>query len=102
MAAYASGLPGNRPWNILSLLGLFDRPAPGEAIAALKAPPPIPGLTESFRALSADDWHYALKDLRQALLLDPVDPDHPDTLDCHPLSGHISEALEGRKPRGLA
>ncbi|MHB9075231.1 MAG: TIR domain-containing protein [Desulfobaccales bacterium] len=85
MAAYARWFAGKPALEILFLLGLFDCPAAGEAIAALKAPPPIPGLTEKFPGLSADDWHYALEDLRQALLLDPVDPNHPGTLDCHPL-----------------
>jgi len=85
MAAYVQWFAGQPALDILFLLGLFDRPAAGEALNALKAPPPIPGLTEKFHSLSDDNWHYALKDLRQALLLDPADPDHPDTLDCHPL-----------------
>ena len=32
---------------ILRLLGLFDRPADGASLAALREPPPIPGLTEA-------------------------------------------------------
>ncbi|MDP3182768.1 MAG: toll/interleukin-1 receptor domain-containing protein [Desulfobaccales bacterium] len=102
MATYARWFAGKPALDILFLLGLFDRPAAGEAINAIKAPPPIPGLTEKFPGLSADDWHYALTDLRRALLLDPVDPDHPDTLDCHPLIRAYLGPAASRKPRGLA
>jgi tetratricopeptide (TPR) repeat protein len=93
MAAYAQWFAGRPELNILYLLGLFDRPALAGALEALKAPPPIPGLTSEVHDLSPADVQEALATLRDARLLAPADPDQPDTLDCHPL---IREYFGGR------
>lgn len=85
MAAYAQWFAGRPELNILHLLGLFDRPVLADALDALKAPPPIPGLTSELQGLSSADWQEALANLRDARLLAPADPEQPDTLDCHPL-----------------
>ena len=58
MAAYetwfaAAGEAGARELAALRLLGFFDRPASPEDLAALRAAPPIPGLTEALFTGSA-------------------------------------------------
>ena len=62
-------------------------------LAALRAAPPIPGLTEH---LFSDDndaiWQRAIERLRTARLL-ADDDDHSGTLDAHPL---VRECFEGR------
>ena len=100
MAAYAQWFAGRPELNILFLLGLFDRPAFAGALEALKAPPPIPGLTSELHGLSSADWQEALANLRDARLLAPADPDQPDTLDCHPLIREYSVGvLKMKTPR---
>jgi tetratricopeptide (TPR) repeat protein len=45
------------------LLGLFDRPATPDCIAALRQPPVIPNLTDSLINLSDAQWNLAIKRL---------------------------------------
>jgi hypothetical protein len=47
MAAYERWFAAGPERAILRLMGLFDRPADGPALAALRAAPPIPGLTDA-------------------------------------------------------
>ena len=70
---------------ILHLVGLFDRPASGDCLEALRAKPAIPGLTDAIVDLSDDQWRRAIARLREARLLAPVDPSDPGALDTHPL-----------------
>ena len=62
---------------ILSLVGLFDRPAEPDALAAVLAAPPIPGLTDGWHALSDLQrklrWDFALKRLRALKLIASAD-----------------------------
>ena len=51
MASYESWIGDGPERQILFLMGLFDRPAEREALAALRAEPPIPGLTDKL-------YHY--------------------------------------------
>lgn len=85
MAAYDQWFSGKPEQSILSLLGLFDRPAEAGAIEALLAAPPIDGLTTVLQGLAPNKWQLALKHLRRARLLADPDPHEPDSLDCHPL-----------------
>ena len=71
--------------DILRLLSVFDRPATAAALDALRAGPAIVGLTDMLSNLSSQDWRIALRNLRKTRLLDPVDANAPDDLDCHPL-----------------
>lgn len=48
---------------ILRLLGLFDRPAAADCLAALRQPPAIPGLTDTLIALSDAQWNVAVQRL---------------------------------------
>ncbi len=70
---------------ILNCVGLFDRPASGDCLKALRAKPAIRGLTDAIVGLSNGQWRRAVARLREARLLAPVDPSDPDSLDAHPL-----------------
>lgn len=73
----------------LTLVGLFNRPADGPAMAALLAGPPIPGVTDAYHAAPAESrersWRAALSRLRDLKLLSPADANDPTGLDAHPL-----------------
>jgi len=85
--------------DILRMMGLFDRPAKGDAIDVLRAAPPIRGLTSKLRDLHIADWRFALNNLRKAGLLAKEDPVMPDTLDCHALiREHFGDELKGNNP----
>jgi hypothetical protein len=73
------------PHAIMHMVGLFDRPAGGDCLAALRRKPAIPGLTDAIVALDEDAWRRAVERLRDVRLLAPVDPAAPDALDAHPL-----------------
>ena len=70
---------------ILHCVGLFDRPASGGCLAALRLKPAIPGLTDALVALTDEQWRRNVEHLREVRLLAPVDPSDPDALDAHPL-----------------
>jgi hypothetical protein len=70
---------------ILYLIGLFDRPASADCLAALRKPPVIAGLTETIVELDDASWRRAIARLRDVRLLDPEDPSMPDAIDAHPL-----------------
>jgi TIR domain/AAA ATPase domain len=70
---------------ILHCVGLFDRPASGDCLTALRARPAIPGLTDALVGLVDDQWRRAVARLREARLLAPADPSDPEALDAHPL-----------------
>ena len=70
---------------ILHCVGLFDRPASGDCLEALRAKPAIRGLTDALVDLSDEQWRRAVARLREVRLLAPVDPSDPEALDAHPL-----------------
>lgn len=87
---------GRAAASILHLLGLFNRPADEGCLEALRAEPPIPGLTEAlFQGDPNDLWRKAVKRLRASRLLTDVVPpsqttsigstDSSEALDAHPL-----------------
>ena len=99
MQSYAIWLEGKPELDILHLLGLFDRPADGGAIQALREEPAIEGLTDALHGLPEAQWRYAVQHLRDLRLLSEKDEDAPDTLDCHPLiREHFGAALKARNP----
>ncbi|MCP5067895.1 MAG: TIR domain-containing protein [bacterium] len=69
---------------VLNLMGLFDRPAEGEAVDFLREES-IPGLTSVLGGLPHLRWKGVLKNLRDAGLLSPPNEVEPDALDAHPL-----------------
>lgn len=95
LASYETWFAGKPELEILYLLGLFDRPAEAGALQVLRAPPPLPGLTDQLQNLSPQSWGFALHHLRQARLLAEAEPDQPEALDCHPLvREHFGELLQ--------
>jgi tetratricopeptide (TPR) repeat protein len=98
--AYARWLGEGLELAILRQLGLFDRPAAKEALAALRARPEIPGLTELLVELSEEEWQWAVSSLREHGFLLPADPQQPGALDAHPLVRvYFQEELERERPR---
>ena len=84
---------------VLRMLGLFDRPADKQAIAALRTTPAIPGLTDALQSLSEAAWQQTLGKLRRARLLADKDANQPDTLDAHPLvREHFRKQLKQTHP----
>jgi tetratricopeptide (TPR) repeat protein len=99
IAAYARWMGEGPELAILRLLGLFDRPAEAGALKALRATPPIPGLTEPLVDLSDEDWRLATATLREHSLLAAADLWEPETLDAHPLvRACFAEELESHRP----
>jgi tetratricopeptide (TPR) repeat protein len=99
MQAFAERFGDGPKANLLALLGLFDRPAEAAAIAALKAKPAIPELTEHLVDLSAAAWEEEIADLRCLGLLAPASYHAPDELDAHPLvREHFGARLEEEQP----
>ena len=92
MAAYEKwmgdgSVEARRELAILSLLGLFDRPATADCLHALLQAPAIVGLTEPLVGLPEEDWNGSLTALQDAQLL-TVNRDAAGTLlslDAHPL-----------------
>jgi len=98
--AYAGWLGEGRELAILRLVGLFDRPAAKEALAALRARPEIPGLTEPLVDLSEEEWQWFVSSLREHGLLLPADPQQPGVLDAHPLVRvYFQEELQKERPQ---
>jgi len=86
---------------ILRLIGLFDRPASADCLAALRREPAIRGVTDALVKLSETDWRHAVHRLRELRLL--VKPDDDDgSLDAHPLVREcFGPKLEAGFPEGF-
>lgn len=81
---------------VLRLLGLFDRPADGASIAALRKAPKIPKLTDT-RAKAK--WLQAVQRLRDYKLIAPKSRHNPDELDAHPLvREHFRQQMKSNHP----
>src|SRR5262249_17830386 len=85
MESYQTWLGEGPELSVLRMLGLFDRPADEQALAALLKSPVIPGLTESLTDLHPTAWRTIVAKLRRARLLAGEDPHNPSQLDGHPL-----------------
>lgn len=85
MASYESWFGEGPELDVLRMIALFDRPADGLAIDALRAAPAIANLTDALQGFGREDWRPTLNRLRAAKLIADRDPNHPDTLDAHPL-----------------
>ena len=93
MAAYVKWMEGEsdearRELAILRLMGLFDRPATGDCVAALLGAPAIAGLTEPLVGLAEEDWNGSLDALASAKMLAVHRAKGSGTLvslDAHPL-----------------
>jgi tetratricopeptide (TPR) repeat protein len=85
MASYEEWFGEGPEVAVLRILGFFDRPADERAVGALRAAPPIRGLTDVLENMSEDDWRLTLGRLRRAQLLADEDQANPSALDAHPL-----------------
>jgi len=99
---------------LLHMMGLFDRPAPVEALDALCAPPTIEGLTDGLQGLSAQQIQRAFNHLKKLGLLEenrlranqlPKNLPHLpalrdlESLDAHPLvREHFGQKMEAEQP----
>ncbi|HEX4953518.1 MAG TPA: toll/interleukin-1 receptor domain-containing protein [Thermoanaerobaculia bacterium] len=98
MAAYEAMFGPGPERSALALLGLFDRPAEKAAVAALRAAPEIPGLTEGIATNNEKAWKLALARLRQARLVSEPDG-NSHSLDAHPLvREHFGARLKEAAP----
>ncbi len=70
---------------IMHMVGLFDRPASGDCLHALRTQPIIEGLNDLIIKLGDGEWRRAIRRLREVRLLAPPDPAAPDALDAHSL-----------------
>jgi len=99
MQAFSERFGDGPKANLLALLGLFDRPADAAALAALRNPPAIIGLTEHLVDLGPKVWHEAIADLRRLGLVAPASHHAPDELDAHPLvREHFGARLKSERP----
>ncbi len=86
MAIYERWFAGKPELAILRMLGLFDRPAPEDEIAALRAAPVVMGLTDALDGLPKRAWNKAVTALRDVgLLADGAETEEAERLDAHPL-----------------
>ena len=90
----SAGPERQRDLAVLRLTGLFDRPASPDCVAALRAQPAIPGLTDAIVDLEDWQWNKALTDLQSLDLIaepepseegSPLPPPVSQPLDAHPL-----------------
>lgn len=112
---HEAGNSGTPPeLTLLRLMGLFDRPAPVEALDALAAPPAIEGLTDGLGGLTPERLRRAFEHLKKLGLLEANRLKAPalpktlpylpalrelDSLDAHPLvREHFGQALEAEQP----
>lgn len=82
MASYERWFSGQPELAVLRIIALFDRPADGAALAALRKRADIPDLTEPLKNLSEPDWQQILARLDDAKL---IKQEPNGTLDAHPL-----------------
>jgi tetratricopeptide (TPR) repeat protein len=83
MSAYSDWFGPGPERQILSVVGLFDRPAEAGLVDALRREPAIPEVTDELVGLPAPRWNLALSRLREARLL--LEDDGTGALDAHPL-----------------
>jgi len=99
MAAYEAWFGEGPELELLRLLGLFDRAADARALAALRAPPAIAGLTDALHRLPEARWRLLVAQLRRTGLVAQEDPAHPGELDVHPLvREHFREQTRLHRP----
>jgi tetratricopeptide (TPR) repeat protein len=91
----SGGVNGQRQLAILRLLGLFDRPASDDCLAALRREPVIEGLTESLVLIEEADWNTTVGELGDCRLL-AIDG---SAIDSHPIvREHFAQRLRDEQP----
>ncbi|HEY2576561.1 MAG TPA: TIR domain-containing protein [Streptosporangiaceae bacterium] len=85
---------------ILTIVGLFDRPASNSEFKVIRSRPVVPGLNDLLVDLNDVQWAYAISNLITSDLL-TVGPAEVKTVDAHPLvRSHFSYALRVQSPDG--
>lgn len=98
------GKDGARQLAVLRLLGLFDRPANADCLAALRNKPAIVSLTEPLVGLDEEDWNLTLSSLSDcglvSLQIDQSEIVNQQlTIDAHPLiREYFAKKLRENKP----
>ena len=95
------GEKGRQAIALLRLMGLFDRAASADCIAALKEPPVIEKLTEALVGLNEAQQNVSLTRLEEARLitLEREDAGTLLALDCHPLiREYFARRLQDAQP----
>lgn len=84
---------------VLNVIGLFDRPAPEEAMQALLGSQDLDPFTSEHDRVGSLVWHRCVEALRGMGLLNGEIPDSPGTLDAHPLvREHFRDQLHRAHP----
>ncbi len=78
---------------ILRLTGLFDRPITSDCLAALRADPPIPGLTDAITPLTDAQWNTALNRLASIDLISLTTDGRLGPNEVSPQSEHAGRSL---------
>lgn len=98
MASYERWLQKNQQvaeLALLNVIGLFDRPAPPEAMSALLADGEIDLFPAELDHVGGEVWNRCVDALRSMGLLNKENPDWPGTLDAHPLvREHFRDELQ--------
>ncbi len=85
--------------SVLHVIGLFDRPAPEEAMQALLSKTDLDPFTVEHEQVGSSIWYRCVEALRGMGLLNGEIPDSPGTLDAHPLvREHFREELQRSNP----
>jgi hypothetical protein len=100
MAIYERWFENKTELAILRMLGLFDRPAAEDEVAALWAAPVIIGLTDALAGLPKPAWNEAVTALRDVgLLAEGSETEEAERLDAHPLvREYFGEQLRREQP----
>jgi transcriptional regulator with XRE-family HTH domain/tetratricopeptide (TPR) repeat protein len=84
---------------VMKIVSLFDGPAGAEAVQAVRAGAPIPGLTDALKRLDGDEWAAVLNVLREFQLLEAENQQRPSDLDCHPeVRAYFAKRLQSDQP----
>lgn len=99
IAAFERKLGEGPELEVLRMLGLFDRPADGASLVALRKAPKIPGLTDHISEEAEATWLRAVQKLRKLKLIAEESRHDPDELDAHPLvREHFADQLQRHHP----
>jgi tetratricopeptide (TPR) repeat protein len=100
MDEYASWFADRPESQILSVVGLFDRPASDEEFKAIRARPVVAGLNDLLVNLNDIQWAYAISNLITSGLL-TVRSEDEKSVDAHPLvRSHFGNRLQRNSPEG--
>lgn len=90
---------------LLRLTGLFDRPISSDCLAALRAAPAIPHLTDRLLELTDQQWHAALSRLQSTALISLSNvpgESTADAIDAHPLiREYFAKQLRTQHPQAF-